>query len=402
MSFSRRTLSLVTVLLIIGALSVGVWLRLGGLPGEEGDEGRAQQAGQTDLPETTGGSQFSTDVPQAVSGAEVALDTLWIRVAAAGQAEAFRRTTLSAQVGGIVQRVSPRENQRVDRGEQLLQIDSTEYQLGVAEAQAALLSAQTDYRQQLLFDDEIVDPEVRAERERIVRARSGLDQAEVRLRQAQLQLERSRVTAPFAGRIADLRVVEGQIVTAGTELMTIVDLDPIKVEVQVLEAELGQLGEGRRAQVRFAAYPGQVFEGRIQTINPIVDPDSRTGRVTVMLANPDQRIKPGMYADVSLDAEALPDRIIVPRSAILERGEGTRRTMLFVYEPQGSAGVAEWRYVNTGRENDTHVEIVREGPEQGMVQPGEVVLTEGHHYLAHDTPIRLVENVAASGGRPGR
>ena len=82
-----------------------------------------------------------------------------------------------------------------------------------------------------------------------------------------------------------------------------VDLDPIKVEVQVLEAELGFLAEGRRADVSFAAYPGERFAGRIETINPVVDPESRTGRVTVLLSNPDHRIKPGMYAEVSLDAE---------------------------------------------------------------------------------------------------
>jgi RND family efflux transporter MFP subunit len=284
----------------------------------------------------------------------------------------------------------------------LLQIDTTEYALAVDQARADLLSAETDYRQLVLFDDEIEDPAVRAERERIARSRSNLDQREVALRQAELQLERSRAAAPFGGRVADLMVVQGQYVTAGTELMTVVDLDPIKVEVQVLEAELGFLAEGRRAEVTFAAYPGELFEGAIETINPVVDPDSRTGRVTVLLSNPQHRIKPGMYAEVSLDAEALPDRIIVPRAAILERGEGTRRKMLFVYEPDGSSGRAEWRYVNTGRESDTHVEILAEGLEQGMVAAGEIVLVDGHHYLAHDTQVRLVENVAAEGGRPGR
>jgi hypothetical protein len=65
-------------------------------------------------------------------------------------------------------------------------------------------------------------------------------------------------------------------------------------------------------------------------------------------------------------------------------------------------GLAKWRYVNPGRESDTQVEIMREGPEQDFVEPGEVVLVDGHHYLAHDTMVRLVENVAAEGGRPGR
>ena len=403
MSFSRRTLSLVTVLLVLAVLIAGVGWRLDLFSLDSEDDTAAVAGGtEVDLPETSGGSQFSASVPQAVRGAEVLLDTLWIRVRAAGQAEAMRRTTLTSQVAGVVQGLPVRENQRVLAGAPLVQLDSTEYSLGVDQANADLLAAETDYRQLILFDDEIEDPAVRAERDRIARSRSGLDQQRVAVRQAELQLERSRIEAPFGARIADIRVVEGQYVSVGTELLTLVDLDPIKVEVQVLEAELGSLAEGRRAEVSFAAFPGEVFVGSVETINPLVDPVARTGRVTVLLENREHRIKPGMYAEVSLDAEALPDRILVPRAAILERGDGTRRTMLFVYEPNEGGGVTEWRYVNPGRENDTYVEILSEGLEQGMVAPGEIVLVDGHHYLAHDVAVRLVENVEAEGGRPSR
>jgi HlyD family secretion protein len=402
MSFSRRTLSLVTVLLLLGVLGAGVWWRLRGASSEQSVE--RQVAAQADgvLPAAAGGSQFATDVPQPVRGAEVVRDTLWIRVGAAGMAAAYRRAIVAAQVAGPVDAVPVRENQRVTAGERLLQIDTTEYALGVAQARANLLAAETDYKQRVLFDDEIEDPAVRAERDRIARALSNLDQRELDLRRAEIELQRTRVGAPFEGRIADIRVVAGQHVAAGTELMTIVDLDPIKVEVQVLGSELPLLAEGRRADVTFAAYPGEVFTGTIETINPVIDPDLRTGRVTVLLTNTDNRIKPGMYAEVSLDAEALPDRVLVPRTAILERGEGVRRTMLFVYEANGGAGLAKWRYVNPGRESDTHVEILAEGPEQDTVEPGEIVLVDGHHYLAHDTPIRLVEDVSVAGGRPSR
>jgi HlyD family secretion protein len=401
MAFSRRTLSLVTLLIILGVLAAGVWWRLGGMG--SGDPAGAEAGTSAEVAgeggDVPGAGQFSTDVPQPVNGATVVRDTLWIRVSASGQAEAYRRATLNAQVEGTITGLSVRENQRVGASTTLLQIDTTEYALGVAQAQADLLSAEADYRQIVLFDDEITDPAVRAERQRIARSRSQLDQRQVALRQAELRLARTRVAAPFGGRIADVMMVAGQYATVGTELMTVVDLDPIKVEVQVLEAELGFLAEGRRADVTFAAYPGERFAGRIETINPVVDPESRTGRVTVLLANPDHRIKPGMYAEVSLDAEALPDRLLVPRSAILERGEGRRRTMLFVYEEDGTRGLAKWRYVTTGRENELYVEIVP--GDEGIVEPGEVVLIDGHHYLAHDTPVRIVDDVGAEGGRPG-
>jgi hypothetical protein len=74
--------------------------------------------------------------------------------------------------------------------------------------------------------------------------------------------------------------------------------------------------------------------------------------------------------------------------------------MLFVYEETPEGALAKWRYVIPGRENETHVEVVPS--EEGMVEPDEIVLVDGHHYLAHDTPIRLVDNVAVEGGRPGR
>ena len=399
MSFSRRTLSLVTVLLILAALGAGVGWRLM----SEGDESDGESASETaaaDLPDVSSAAQFSTDVPQPVAGAEAVRDTLWIRVNAAGRAEAFRRATLNAQVEGRVKALPARENGVVADGQTLLQLDTTDLALSVAQARADLLAAEADYRQMTLFDDEIEDAEVRAERDRIARTRSGLDQREVALRQARIQLERTRVAAPFGGRVADLAVAEGQYVAAGTPLVTVVDLDPIKVEVQVLEAALPVLSAGRRADVTFSAFPGERFQGTVETINPLVDPETRTARVTVLLPNRQHRIKPGMYAEVSLNAEALPDRIMVPRSAVLERGDGRRRTMLFVYEGDAQQGLAKWRYVSTGRENDTHVEILPDG--EGVVEPGEVVLVDGHHYLAHDTPVRLVDDVTAAGGRPGR
>jgi RND family efflux transporter MFP subunit len=199
--------------------------------------------------------------------------------------------------------------------------------------------------------------------------------------------------------VADLEVVEGEHASTGTALMTIVDLDPIKVEVNVLEAELGYLGEGRSARVVFAAFPGEEFTGRIQTINPVIS-EERTGRVTIHLPNPDGRIKPGMYADVTINARSFPDRILVPRSAILERGEGRRRTMVFLYEGDDDQGLAKWNYVLTGRENEEFIEIVP-SEETDPIEPGNVVLVDGHHYLAHDTRIRLVDNPAVAGGRPG-
>jgi len=399
MAFSRSTLSIFTIVLVLGAVAGGTWWRLRPEPAEANARGEASAVADSlgvDL--GAAGDQFSTDLPQPVSGVAVVRDTLWARVQAAGQAEAFRRATVATQVEGVIQSVPVRENSRVGAGDVIVQIDTAELALEVARAEAERANAQAQYEATILFDDEIEDPRVRARRDTVARASSGLYGAEVSLQQAKLRLDRATVRAPFEGRIADLEVVAGQHAGTGMEVMTVVDLDPIKVEVNVLEAELGYLDEGRTAEVSFAAFPGETFTGRIQTINPVVS-ENRTGRVTIHLPNRDGRIKPGMYADVSINARSFADRILVPRSAVLERGD---RTMVFVFEgdAEGDRGLAKWHYVITGVENDEFVEIVP-SEETDAVEPGSVVLTEGHQYLAHDTRIQLVDNPALAGGRPG-
>ncbi len=382
-------------LLLLAALAAAVYVRIGARNEAAGD---TVGAPSSDPPDVSAGAAFSVDQPIPVEGAPVVRDTLVLRVRAEGQAAAWRQTTLYAQVAGQVRAVGVRENSRVAPGTRLVLLDSTEYALAVDEARARMRQAQAQYQELTLFDETIEDAAVRAERERSSRARSGLDAAEVAVRRAELDLQRTRVVSPFRGRVANLRVVPGQTVRAGDELLTVTDVDPIRVEVQVLQGDVGYLAQGGSAELTFSAFPGERFAGRIETINPLVDPATGKARVTVVVPNPDGRILPGFYADVQLDARRFADRILVPRAAILERD---RRTMLFVYEPDsdGRAGRAKWRYVTTGLENADVVEIL-ENPDTEMVEPDETVLVGGHYTLTHDAPVRLVDNARAAGGRP--
>lgn len=396
MAVSTRRL-LVVVGPIVGLLvASGLYLR-SRRASQETDASSGSGGAGVQAPGSATGS-FATDVNIPVAGAPVIRDTLVVSVTAAGQAAAARETKLLAQIQTAAQvlRIGVRENQPVAAGQLLLVLDSTDAQLALTEARAQLLQAQATYRDLTLGNLQNADSAAGAERTRIARARSGLDQAEARLARAELDLERTRVAAPFAGRVANLRVVEGQTVRSADELLSVVDLDPIRVEVQVLETEVGLLAAGRRAQVTLAAMPGEIFAGRVATINPIVEDATRTARVTVTVRNPGGRILPGMYARVSLEARQFPSRILVPRTAILERD---RRTMLFVYEGDQTGGLAKWRYVTTGLQNDSLVEIV-EHPETEMVRPGETVLTDGHYTLIHDARVRLVQSVREAGGRP--
>ena len=391
MTYSRATLRVLTVVAVLAAVAAAIYWRIRPEPQDDAEASDEPQE-NAEVVESVQ-EQFNTELPQPVTGAVAVQDTLWISVTAEGRAEAMRRVGVTAQVSGYVAQAPVRENQYVRQGDLLVLVDTTEYALEVAAKAAALLKAEADYQATVLFDDEIEDEEARARRDRFARSNTGLPQAQVEHRRALLNLQKTSVRAPFGGRAADLKIVPGQSVREGDELLTLIDLNPAKVEVQVLGTEVVHLTEGRVAELHFAAFPDTTFTGRIRTINPVVDPATGTARVTVHIPNPNGRIKPGMYAEARLEAQQFPDRILVPRAAVLERN---RRTMLFVLED----GRAKWRYVTPGLENDDVVELL-EGDED-WVAPGEVVLVDGHHYLTHDAAVELVDDPAAAGGRPGR
>jgi membrane fusion protein, multidrug efflux system len=392
MKISKPAAVAATAFLVLTLAGAGAYMRMHGQ-----QEAAAQDAGAASGADDAGADTFSSDAAVPVEGAEVVLDTLVLSVSAAGEAASLRKTALRAQVAGQVRAVRVAENGRVGTNALLVEIDPTEYRLALEEAHAQLREMDARYREMTLGDDRLDDARIRAERDSIARARSGLDRARLAVQRAEFNLARTRVLAPFAGSIADIRVVPGQHVVPGDELLSVQAMDPVKVEAQVLEGEIGLLVPGSTASVTFAAFPGQVFEGRVESINPVVEQQTRTARVSVTIRNPDGRILPGMYARATLPARRFADRVLVPREAILERD---RRTLVLVFNGEGNLGRAQWRYVNTGLMNDRYVEIVADGPEDGTVQPGETVLVGGHYTLVHDIPVRLVQNARREGGRP--
>ncbi|MGH7462462.1 MAG: efflux RND transporter periplasmic adaptor subunit, partial [Longimicrobiales bacterium] len=399
-AMTRKTILIVAGSATLLAVAAGaLYLRRNGSQASASETGaRIDSIAQGTADGSSAESAFPSDVAIPVEGAPVVQDTMVISVTAKGEAAAWRQAVVSSLVAGELRQLGAGENAPVAQAAMLAMIDPAQYQLALTEAEAGLRQAEAQFREITLFDDRITIPAERAERDKAARIKSGLESALIRVERAKFELSRTQLNAPFPGRVASVKVVPGQWVTQGSELMTLVDISRIRVEVQVLESEIGLITPGRSARVYFAAFPDQVFNGRIETINPMVD-KARFSKVIVALPNPGGRILPGMYARVSLDARRLPDRIMVPRSAIIERD---RRKLVFVFkEGEGSRGLAEWRYVTTGAENETMVEIV-ENPETFMVKPGEIVLTGGHHTLTHDARIRIVQNVAGEEGARAR
>lgn len=316
--------------------------------------------------------------------------TLVLEVSATGQVAASREAAIAARVAGRVAAVPHREGARVAAGAPLLRLDPAEYVLAVRQAEAELEEARARFREMTLFDDRIEDEAVRRERAEAARARSGLARAEVALERARHDLAQTTVAAPFPGFVADVAASPGEFVSAGEEVLTLVALHPIQVEVQVPESELRWLAAGGGARVLLPALPDEEFAGRISAINPVVDPQSRTGRVTVSVSNPEGTIRPGMYARVTLAGRSFADRVTVPRDALVER-DG--RTLVFLFQPLPDApreGVAKWVYVTPGLGNAREVELVATD-DTPLPEPGSAVIVGGNYTLVHDARVQVAE-----------
>jgi HlyD family secretion protein len=164
---------------------------------------------------------------------------------------------------------------------------------------------------------------------------------------------------------------------------TLVDTRNLRIEASVLEHDIALVRSGGEALVTSAAAPERPARGRITAVLPMVDSTTRSGRAYVTLQGNDV-LRPGMYADVRLEATRLPDRIIVPTKSIIER-DG--RPLVFVVKD----GKAQWTYIMPGRSNGIHTEVLPD-TSTGIIPltVGDQVITAGHLTLTHDAPVRVV------------
>jgi len=153
-----------------------------------------------------------------------------------------------------------------------------------------------------------------------------------RIEQAGTAQRTLTLRSPASGIVVEKNVVQGARIMQGMELYRIADLTRVWIEGEVFEKDLSLVRLGQVAVVSFDAYPGEEFGGRVTYVYPTVSTESRTGRVRVALANPGQRLKPGMYAKLDLAADAGRMALMVPREAVHFTGE---RALVFVRDADG-------------------------------------------------------------------
>jgi len=365
-----RSYSGVLLILALTALVVGCRAKAA-----EGDNGNGDE-----------GADALSTLSLPVVGQTVRQGDLLLSVTTTGQVRSEASATLRAETAGTVQEVLVRPGRRVVARQALVRLDPRPFELALEEAEATLDEAQLRYVDNLLPDSIVSGQAPTPERRANAEARSGLKAARARYEQAKLDRERATIRAPFAGVVDRVEVSVGERLGANQEVAAVVDMTNLRLEASVLEHDLPLIKPGGQAVITTAAAPDRPVVGRIASVLPVVDSITRTGRALVQIRG-DGTLRPGMYADVRLEATRLADRILVPARAVIER-DG--RPLVFVVKD----GRAQWVYITPGRTNgvDTAVE-----PDSvsGLipVAVGDTVLIEGHLTLTHDAPVRL-ETVA--------
>ncbi len=159
--------------------------------------------------------------------------------------------------------------------------------------------------------------------------------------------------SPVGGFVVEKNVLQGQRIMAGDQLYKVADLGTVWVEGEVFEQDLSSVRLGQRAVAEVEAVPGEEFPGRITYVYPTVNPETRTARVRVELANQRLRLKPGMYATLRLTGTSAAVVLTVPRTAVLSTGE---RNLVFVKRLDGKL---EPRLVELGATTDDRLQILR-------------------------------------------
>ena len=290
--------------------------------------------------------------------------------------EGLEQTEVDARANGYVRRWLVDLGDSVVAGQLLAELDTPELDRELEQAQARLAqsdaaiseaAATHEFSQAVLARYRELAPQGIASRQDLEQklSQSNIDEAHLAVVRAerssqlanvhrlqQLKLF-ARVVAPFAGTITERNIVRGKLVAAGTgqHLFKIAVLDPVRAFVQVPQSLVAGLELGLPAQLRVMQQRGKLWEGNVARMASALDPASRTMSVEVRVPNPDHRLLPGMYGELTLQLDSKQPTLVVPGSAVVATKEGVRVAVV------GEGGSVHWVKVRIERDTGAEVEI---------------------------------------------
>ncbi|MGH0033439.1 MAG: efflux RND transporter periplasmic adaptor subunit [Myxococcota bacterium] len=291
------------------------------------------------------------------------------RIQVSGMVEARRQVELFAEQSGRVLEIGAERLDRVAEGQVLLRLDPLAAEVEVARAEASLAQAKSELdlaRANLARLRNLASSRVSSEKdldqaandERV--ALATWRAADASLRDARDRLEKKTVIAPFAGVLREFPVEAGEYVAPGERVAELLELSRVRVEIGLRDREVVAVPTGASARVRAEARPGETFDGIVTRVAGAADPQTRKFAVQLEIENPEERLLPGMVAQVDLDLGRSREALLVPKEAVLD---DFGLSFVYVVEGGGPDGpVARRRRIET-----------RPVP----FQPGDLEVTEG-------------------------
>jgi membrane fusion protein (multidrug efflux system) len=288
-----------------------------------------------------------------------------------GTIEANEMVDIKPETDGIIQEIHYEAGQQVEKGQLLVLLDDSKLAASVAEGEANFRLSQVNHdRARQLLKDHLISQQEYDQTAAIFAAnQAGLDLK-------RRQLRDTRILAPFKGVMGIRQISPGQVVDRTTVLGTLVDLDSVKVEVQIPERYLGKIAIGQKLVFTVAAYPDEPFPGQIFFIAPRLSETLRTASVQARIANPKHELRPGMFASLTLTLLVRDAAIVIPDVALIDNGDAT---MVFVVGADDTAGL---RTVRIGERLTGKAEVI-----EGLKE-GEAVVVEGQQKIVPGAKIR--------------
>jgi membrane fusion protein (multidrug efflux system) len=324
--------------------------------------------------------------PDTVTTAQAREDTWAPSLKAVGSLAAVEGTTLSNELAGTVTKIAFESGAHVKKGDLLVQLDASAEVAQLASAAAAAEWARINLKRA---------QELRTQNSN---SQSDLDSADAQAKQAEASVAnlesavaKKTITAPFDGRIGIRTVNLGQYLPAGTAIVSLQSLDPIYADFSLPQQQLADLAPGLSVHVTSDALPGQIVDGKITAIDPQVDDATRNVQVQATLDNHDEKLRPGMFANVAVELPAKNTVLIIPETAVLATPYGD--SVFIVDEakdPQtGKVGkVLRQQFVQLGVTRGDFVAVV------SGLKPDETVVTSGVFKLRNKEPV-IVDNTLA-------
>ena len=288
---------------------------------------------------------------------------------------------ISAQMANRIKAIYVDEGVKVGKGQKLVLLDdvnTTQYELAVDNAKAALRNAQTNYDRavELLKIGGGTQQSVDQMEVTLINAKNAVAQAERTLANAR---ENTVLTSPISGVVTARNYDPGDM-TGALPILTVAQVNPVKVVINVNESQLANVHKGMPVDLTFNTYGDEVFKGTVSLVMPTVDAASRTVGVEITLPNSDGRVLPGMFGRATI-SHGTSSHVVVPdRAVVKQQGSGDH----YVYVLK-SDGTVSYNKVELGQRIGTSYELI------SGVPAGSEVIVEGQNALTDGKKVQVIK-----------